>query len=171
MQTHDTQGWISYAVTAVIIAVVMALRWRRMQRVKPLKLERLWIVPALYAVALVATFSAKPPHGLAWLFCLIALGLGAALGWQRGKMMRLTVDPETHSLNQTGSPAAMLFLLALVAVRTGARQVAGVEGAAMGFDPMAVTDMLMALALGLFTATRIEMYLRGKRLLAEAVRP
>jgi hypothetical protein len=30
---------------------------------------------------------------------------------------------------------------------------------------MAVTDMLMALALGLFSATRIEMYLRGKRLL------
>jgi Protein of unknown function (DUF1453) len=147
---------------------VMTLRWRRMRQVRPLKIEHLWIVPALYAVAVVATFAAVPPHGIAWLFCLFALGLGAALGWQRGRMMRLSVDPATQALNQTGSPAAMLFLLALVAVRSGARSVAGMGGGAIGLDPMAVTDMLMMLALGLFTAQRIEMYLRGRRLLAEA---
>ena len=99
---------ITYGITAVVIAVVMALRWRRMSRVVPLKVERLWIVPALYAVIAVLTFAATPPRGVAgWGFCLVALALGAGLGWQRGKLMRITVDPATGTLNQTGSPAAM----------------------------------------------------------------
>ena len=35
----------------------------------------------------------------------------------------------------------------------------------------AALTMAVALALGLFTATRVEMYLRAKRMLAEARRP
>lgn len=156
---------MTYGITAVVIAGVMALRWRRMSRVLPLKLERLWIVPALYLVAVIATFSVTPPKGLGWLFCTMALGLGAMLGWQRGRMMRITVDPATHSLNQTGSPAAMLFLIALVVIRSGARAALAGAGPGLHLDAMALTDMLMALALGLFSATRVEMYLRGKRML------
>ena len=50
-------------------------------------------------------------------------------------------------------------------IRQGARAaLTGGTGIA-GLDAFAVTDMLMALALGLFTATRVEMYLRAKRLL------
>ncbi len=41
MQAHEAQGWISYAITAVVIGIVFAVRWRRMSVVKPLKLERL----------------------------------------------------------------------------------------------------------------------------------
>ncbi len=167
MQAHEAQGWISYAVTAVIIGIVFAVRWRRMSVVKPLKLERLWIFPALYAAAALYMFTMYPPHGLAWLFCALALAMGAALGWQRGKMMRITIDPDTHALNTTSSPAAILFLVAIVAVRTGARAVVG-DGHALHLDAVAITDMLVALALGLFTTQRIEMYLRAKRMLETA---
>ena len=81
--------------------------------------------------------------------------------------MRITIDPATHALNQTGSPAAILFIAVLIAVRTGARAALGASG--FQLDPFAVTDLLMALALGLFAAQRSEMYLRGKRLLDAAV--
>ncbi len=174
MQVHQAHpaGWISYAITAAIIAVVFAVRWKRMSRVRPLKLERLWVFPALYLVVAVVTVAQFPPVGWAWAFCLLALVLGAALGWQRGKLMRISVDPATHALNQTSSPAAVLFLVAIVAVRSGARALL-VDGAnpylgALHLNALAVTDMLIALALGLFTAQRLEMYLRGKRLLATA---
>ncbi|MCP3735185.1 cytochrome c biogenesis protein CcdC [Sphingomonas sp. RP10(2022)] len=166
MHTQQPGGWISYAIPLVVVAVVMAIRWRRMSRVRPLKLERLWILPAVYAVVIGFTFSRFPPHGAGWAFCLVALALGGALGWQRGKMMRITLDPETHDLGQTSSPAALLFIVLLVVVRSGARGAMSYGGG--GFDPMAVTDVLMALALGLFTAQRLEMYLRGKRMLAAA---
>jgi hypothetical protein len=165
--TGQPNPWISYAITAVVIAVVFALRWRRMSRVRPLKLEQLWIFPAIYAVVAVAMFVEFPPQGLAWLFCALAAVLGAALGWQRGKLMKITVDPETHALNQVASPAAVLFILVLIAVRSGARM-ALVGDNALHLNALAVTDMLIALALGLFTTQRIEMYLRAKRLLDAA---
>ena len=52
---------------------------------------------------------------------VVGLLIGAAVGWQRGKMMHIHVDPETHALNQKASPAAMFFLIALIVVRSGAR--------------------------------------------------
>jgi hypothetical protein len=155
---------VTYAITAVVIVVVMALRWRRMSRQLPLKLERLWILPAVYLVVVVVTFSQFPPVGWGWGFCAVALLLGAALGWQRGKLMRIEVDPVSHALSQTSSPAAVLFILAIVVLRQGARGATGW----MHLNAMAMTDMLMALALGLFAAQRIEMFLRARRLLAAA---
>lgn len=169
-QSAPPNGWISYAVTGAIIAIVFAIRWRRMSRVRPLKLERLWVFPALYAAVAAYMFVAHPPHGLAWLFCIAALVAGAALGWQRGKTMRITVDAESHTLNQSASPAAVLFILALILFRSATRMMLTGDNA-LHLNAWAVTDMLIALALGLFTAQRLEMYLRAKRLLDEARAP
>lgn len=158
------QTWISYAITIAIILVVMALRMRRMGQMRPLKLERLWVVPVLYlAVAAMMAFQ-LPPTGWVGIASLVALLAGSALGWQRGKMMHIHVDPETHDLNQKASPAAMLFLVALIAVRALGRGFLDSEGV----SPAMVTDPLIAFALGMFSMTRLEMYLRGKRLLEEA---
>jgi membrane protein CcdC involved in cytochrome C biogenesis len=79
-------------------------------------------------------------------------------------MMHIHVDPETHALNQKASPAAMIFLIALIVLRSGARAVLGEAG---GVSPAMLTDPLIAFALGMFTLTRVEMYLRAKRLLEE----
>jgi len=168
MQGQQDVTWVSYAVPAIIIAVVLGLRWRRMSRVRPLKLERLWLFPAFYALVTIVMYVRFPPQGWGWPFCVAALGAGAALGWQRGKMMRITVDPDTHALNQSASPAAMLFILALIAKRFGARSMLSSGGGALHLNAMAITDILIALGLGLFTAQRVEMYLRAKRLLDAA---
>ena len=155
-----------YGITAVIIVVIMALRFRNVGKLRPLKLEMLWIVPAIYLVATVATFVARPPVGMAWLWIAVALAGGAALGWQRGKTMHIAVDPETHALNQRASPAAILFIVVLVLVRNGAGVLA--RDHILPFDIMTITDVLMALGLGMFTVQRIEMFLRARRLLGEA---
>lgn len=157
------QSIASYLVTFAAIAVVMALRWRRLRRPQPLKLERLWIFPAFYALVAIALFWAHPPGLYGWLFAAGALGLGALLGWQRGKLMTIEIDPATHALNQRGSPAALLLIVFVVLARMGARALA--ERGGLHVDPLAVTDVLIAFALGLFTATRLEMYVRAKRLL------
>lgn len=164
--TDGSANWISYAVSFTVLAGVVAFRWKRMSRARPLRLERLWVLPALYAALCVALYAQHPPRGAAWLFCVGAAILGALLGWQRGKMMRIAIDPDSHALNQTGSPAALLFIVALVAARSGARVV--VEQGGWAIDPFVVTDVLMAMALGLFAAMRVEMFVRGRRLLAHA---
>ena len=157
-------GWLQYLLPLGVFLVIFAVRARRMSQVRPLKLEQLWIVPAVYLVLVVASFVAKPPSATGWLAALVALAAGAAIGWQRGRMMAIHVDPATHTLNQKGSPVAVLFLFAIVAVKMVAQN----EGAALGFDVALVTDVALAFGLGMFTATRVEMYLRGTRLLAAA---
>jgi|KBSMisStandDraft_5_1062788.scaffolds.fasta_scaffold556226_2 membrane protein CcdC involved in cytochrome C biogenesis len=166
VQAHPVhQGWISYAITIGAIGVIMALRMRRMGQMRPLKLETLWIVPAMYAVVAALMFFSLPPVGWVALASLAGLAIGAAVGWQRGKMMHIHVDPETHALNQKASLAAMFFLIALILVRTGARTLLGAES---HVSPAMLTDPLIAFALGMFTLQRVEMYLRARRLLDEA---
>jgi membrane protein CcdC involved in cytochrome C biogenesis len=166
VQAHPVhQTWVSYAITIAIIVVVMALRMRRMGKMRPLKLGSLWIVPAMYLAVAGLMFWSLPPTGSVAIASAVGLVIGAAVGWQRGKMMHIHVDPETHALNQKASPAAMFFLIALIVIRSLARTVLGESGSV---SPAMLTDPLIAFALGMFTLTRLEMYLRAKRLLEEA---
>lgn len=153
-----------YLIPAAIIVVVVALRLRRMSQARPLQIGRLWIFPALYAVVCIYLLVEFPPAPVGWLWCVAALAAGSALGWQRGKTMRITVDPETHRLNQKASLAGMAFLFVLIAIRAGAR----IEGRAMHLDLGLVTVVLALFALGLFAVQRVEMYIRARRLLAAA---
>ena len=161
-QPHATL--VTYVITGIIIAIVFTVRWRRLRRETLLRLERLWMLPAFYAALVAFVLAERPPSGAGWLYCGLALAVGLALGWQRGRMMTIRVDPDSHTLRQTSSPAAMLFILVIVLLRQGARGGAGW----LHLDVWAVTDMVMALALGLIAAQRLEMYVRGRRLLAAA---
>jgi membrane protein CcdC involved in cytochrome C biogenesis len=166
VQAHPVQPtWISYAITAAIIVVVLALRMRRMGKMRPLNLGSLWIVPAIYLAVAAIMFVELPPTGWVAIASGVGLLIGAGIGWQRGKMMHIQVDPETHSLNQKASPAAMFFLIALIVVRMAARGIIGWDG---GVSPAILTDPLIAFALGMFALQRVEMYLRAKRLVEEA---
>jgi hypothetical protein len=160
--------WLSYVLPAFVVALALALRWRRIARERPLKVERLWIVPLLYCGLAGFTFWRFPPQGLVWLWCALGLGAGAAIGWWRGKMMRIAVDPDTHALSQKGSPAAMLLILGLIVVRSAARNADALGIPGIHVDVMSMTDVLIAFALGLLTAQRLEMFLRARRLLGEA---
>lgn len=165
MNPHQPQqSWISYAITIAIIIIVMILRMRRMAQMRRLRLEMLWVVPTLYFIVAVIMFFQLPPTGWVATVTSVALLIGAAVGWKRGTLMHIHVDPQTHALNQKASPAAMIFLIALIAVRALGHDVLGAEGV----SPAMITDPLIAFALGMFTLARVEMFLRGRRLLEEA---
>jgi len=159
---------ISYVVTIVIVSFVLALRMRRLSQTRPLKLEWLWVVPAIYALIAAGMFASYPPTSQGWAFSALALVIGAGIGWQRGRMMHIEVDPETHVLNQKASPAAILFVIILIALRLGTRAAAQASGSYLHLNAMAATDLLIAFALGLFVTQRVEMFLRARRLLDAA---
>lgn len=158
---------LGHALPVLTIGLVLALRLRRMGRPRRLRLEHLWIVPAIYAVLAAIVIGARPPGMLGWLVIGAALLLGAALGWRRGRAMHVTIDPETHRLSQRASPAALLLLVVLIAARAGLRAVADQAGA-WHVDAVVVTDGLLASAVGMLAMTRLEMGLRARRLLAAA---
>ena len=157
---------ISYIITAIIVGLVMVLRFRSMGRARRLNLNTLWIVPAILGVVFAVSMAENPPHdALGWLWLALAAAIGALLGWRRGKLMRIHVDPETGTLNQTVSPAALLFFVLLIVARQGLRY----EAASQGINILKITGIMMAFAIGLLGATRIEIYTRARRILgAEA---
>lgn len=165
MQSHPTPQLVTYVITGFIIALVMLVRLRGMRRASRLRLETLWIIPALFGFAfVVGTYEAPPATPLGWVWLAAAAAVGAALGWQRGKLMKISVDPATHRLNKQNSPAALLFIVVLILARQGLRY----EAAAAGINIMTITGIALAFAFGLLAATRAEMYLRARRLLDEA---
>jgi hypothetical protein len=162
---------IGYVIMAIVLSVVLLIRFRRMNQSRPLKVERLWIIPVLYLVIAVTAFVATPPDGAGWAFSAIAFLLGAALGWQRGRLMRIDVDPATHEVTMVQSPAAFLFIVVLIAIRSGMRTAA--QNGSVNFihmSPASLTDILVAFALGLLSVQRLEMFLRARRLLEDARR-
>lgn len=164
MQQENPGAWVGYVVSAIIICTILFFRFRSTRRIQKLRLERLWVVPALYVLVTASVLTQSVPSGIQWLYVALALVLGGVLGWRRGALMRITIDPETHELNQQASPAAMLFILVLIIIRQGLRM----EASTLGFNIAFVTDLLVVLALGLFAATRLEMFLRARRILDQA---
>ena len=159
---------VSYLLPLIVVAIVLFFRLRSTGKARPLRLERLWIVPTLYLALTVLLFAEMTPHGLGWLWAALSLAAGAAIGWQRGRAMHISVDPETHALNQAASPLAMLLLIGLIVVRYALRFAAESGGASWHLDAVLITDCLVAFALGLLSLQRLEMFIRGSRLLAEA---
>lgn len=165
---QDSQQLIATILSFGVLALVLGLRMRRMQAVRRLKVEQLWILPVFFALVVAALYVSHPPRGIVWLYALLALGAGLGLGWLRGRLMAITVDPQTHEVSQQGSMAAMIFIFVLVGARFAVRSMIG-SGA--DIDPalmLSVTDVLLALGLGFVTGQAVEMGLRARALLAQA---
>ncbi|WP_375395828.1 DUF1453 domain-containing protein, partial [uncultured Sphingomonas sp.] len=116
-QAVQPSGLMQYVIPIAVIAIVFLIRGRQMTRMRRLKLEQLWIVPAIYLVIVAILFVSMPPRPVGWLIALAGVVIGAAIGWQRGRMMTIHVDPETHAINQKASPLAMVLLFAIVPLK------------------------------------------------------
>ena len=139
---HPNSQIMSLVITVIVVGLVLALRWRRIGQLRPLKLEQLYVLPAIYAAVVAITLVERPPMGSDWLWCAIGVIAGAAIGWYRGKAIRISVDPTTHSLNQTASPATFLFIAALVIIRVGLRSLVTAEASAWHISAVVVIDAL-----------------------------
>ncbi len=165
---HSKQQMISYAITGVVIGLVLFFRIRRLNQERRLKLEWMWVLPAVMVAATVALLMQFPPHGLDWLWLALVFAVGAGIGWMRGKLVPISINPETHLLNTKPSPAALLFLLGLFVVRFAARAYLESNATALHISVGLLTDGFVVLAVGLFGVSRLEMALRAWGLLKAA---
>jgi hypothetical protein len=101
---NGQQSPASYVIPMVVIGLVLFFRFKAMGKARPLRLERLWIIPTVYLALTIFIFVEMTPRGLGWLWAALAFIVGGAIGWYRGAAMKISVDPETHSLSQTSSP-------------------------------------------------------------------
>jgi hypothetical protein len=153
----------------VVIAIVFALRLRNLNKPRPFNVGRLWLVPAIVAVAAGLFLFSFPPSAVGWLIMLFVALIGAFAGIKRGQLMHLDRDPQTGGLLIRQSPAALLFVFAILAARraiafeTGAGPGAGPgPGGQIPSEALLVTDGLMAFALAMVVAMRWTLWQRAK---------
>ena len=151
----------------VVIAVVFALRFRNLNKPRPFNVGRLWLVPAILAVAVGFFLINFPPSPIGWLIVLFAALIGAMAGIKRGQLMHLDRDPQTGGLLIRQSPAALLFVFAILAARrassfeTGTAAGPGARGQ-LPPEALLVTDGLMAFALAMVFLMRWTLWQRAK---------
>lgn len=164
---HPQGGnWLTAVLPLVIIAVVVGIRIRTMNRERPLNVGTLWIIPVVYLALVASMLFALRPSPAGWGLMAAGLLAGALLGWHRGKMIRIERNPETGKLMQRASPLAMLLLVGLIVLKLGARAIFGDSAVAHPTSAaMLLTDAFIGFALGLLSATRLEIYLRARRLI------
>jgi hypothetical protein len=168
------QQAIQFFLPILIILPVFYFRMRKMARAQPLKLERMWIRPAIFLAITVLVLLAPPPAShpervlvaLDWAWLGLAGVLGAVAGWQWGRTMAIDVHPEDGTLMVRGGQAAIMVLVVLILFRLGLRAGLSVEAKAWHLNMLLVSDASIVFSALLFTLRSVEMYLRARRVMA-----
>jgi hypothetical protein len=155
-------SYIPYLIAVFVLALVV----RRSLRGRRIKVDQLWVIPALLTAAAVAAIAQAPPTGSAMIAVLVlATLMGAGVGWQRGRLTRINLDPETSVLNSQASPAAVILIVAVFALRYGLRFWL-LRHPGKGAQTLVATDALLLFSVGMISVSRIEMWIRCRRLMA-----
>ena len=157
----------SYLVPLGVAAVIIILRNSRPRR---LKIERLWTLPAIYVLLVGAALVEAPPPitPLSVAILVGAVVIGAAIGWQRGRLTQVHIHPETHDLTSRASPIGLLFIFAILVVRYAARDLLSGNAETLHLPIVAITDGFLLLAIAMLSVQRLEVWQRATRMLAEA---
>ena len=162
------QPLLPYLIPLLIVLLIV----RRGLTARKIKIERMWVLPALLIFAGGSMFAAAhTPSPLVIAELAAAAVAGAAVGWYRGRLTHITIDPATHDLTSKTSPVGVVLIAALFAARYGIRLAFPDVGAAHGSlssQAGAIADALALFGIGALVVARLEMWLRCRRLLAEA---
>jgi hypothetical protein len=153
-----------------VLGVALLVVILRNSRARRLKIERLWVLPTVYVALLAVSLSEAPPQvtPLSVSLLVIAFLLGAAIGWQRGRLTRIHIHPETHDLSSRASPIGLVFIFGIVALRLVARTYLAQSATMLHLPIVAVGDAFLVMAVAILAAQRLEVWARASRMLADA---
>jgi hypothetical protein len=163
-------GYLQF-LPLLIVLPILFFRMRRMAKPQALKLNRLWIRPAILIAAasivlLVPVPGALPMMPADWLWVALAALLGAVAGWQWGRTTALHLHPEDGTLMQTASMAGMMVLVVLVLLRLGLRTGLRMGAGAWHLNVLTITDASIVFSALLFAVRGLEIFLRARRIMA-----
>lgn len=165
MDPKTVQTWLPL----VIIGVVFALRFRNLKKAVPFRPGQLWIAPLLLGAVFALLVISMPPEPSGWLVITGGMMIGALVGWKRGHLMHLERDSASGSILMRQSPAALLFILAIIFARRALSAGLGIAPGAdasghMSNPAVLLTDGLLGFALGMVVVMRWTLWQRAKAL-------
>ncbi|MBS0297611.1 MAG: DUF1453 family protein [Proteobacteria bacterium] len=167
------QQMITYGVIGLVVVILLAFRIMRARKPRPLKVNLLWVAPAIIAVVFGAMTAlmlyAGRPIGTTAMAALAASLLGgAALGWWRGKFTHIAVDAENGSVTAQATSMGFVVLIVLLVARLGLRFLFLKDVPPQAPLSMQVNAGFMLFAIGLLCVASLEMWTRAKKLIAAA---
>jgi hypothetical protein len=164
---------MTQALPYVVPLLILALILRRALRSRTVKMEQLWVYPAILAALAGSAIAREPLPGPITLAGLVAaLIVGGLIGWYRGRLTQITIDPKTHVLTSKASVAGTVLIAVVFAIRYGLEMAVQGRGAVMPttlhLDVAGITDGLMVFLVAMMSVQRIEMFIRCQKLLGQA---
>jgi uncharacterized membrane protein len=158
----------------IAIAIVLPLVLLRNRAPRTLKLNRMWILPAIFVPFIafglwgmrqgpLADLSPYAP--VDWAILAAAVGLGIVAGWWRGKMITIHKDGD-GVLKAQASPLGLVILVALLLGRQALRPWLEGHADAFGLNITAVEQAFLIFVVGLIVVQRVEMFLRARTVMA-----
>lgn len=156
------------------IAVAVVIILLRNSKPRTLRPQFMWVAPLIVIVAIgfgLWGLTKSPglshaPFGVAdWTVLAVALILGGAAGWWRGKMMTIEKHPD-GTLKAQASPIGLILIVALLLGRRALSAFLEPHAASLGLSSLAVTDAFMILIVGMIVMQRIEMFIRARKVMA-----
>lgn len=156
------QTYIPYLAMALVLVFAI----RRNLRSRRIRAETLWVFPALLVLIAVLSISQSPPRDAIGVAGLVLAALaGAVAGWYRGKLTHIALDAETGALTGKGSVVGLVLILALYVGRYAVVAWARSQPALGGTAVMAA-DCALLFGFATLIVSRLEMWLRCRRLIA-----
>jgi hypothetical protein len=150
----------------ILLLVVIWIGARQLQARK-LKVQSLWILPALMLFASFQVIG-KEISATAWAPILFAFAfvVGALFGILRGRWTKVTVNQETGEAWVKGSPVGLIAWIVLLALKFAVRSV--FHGTDVTSADLA-TSALLVMGLGTAVFRRVYIYLAYRRQAGRAI--
>lgn len=152
-----------------IALVVILLKGRKPRTLRP---QWMWVVPlmvtiliglGLWGMSYSPTADHSPFGPAEWAMLAVALILGGATGWWRGRMTTIFREAD-GTLKSRASPLGLILIVGLLAGRSLLRGWLEANAAAWHINPLALADAFMVFVVGLVIMQRVEMFIRARRI-------
>ena len=156
------------------IGIALVIILLRNQKPRPLRLRYMWIAPLLVALAIgfglwgmsQAPGASHTAFGVdAWGILAGGLILGAAAGYQRGRMTTIERAPD-GGLQAQASRLGIILIVALIASRSLLRPWLEAHAGTWHLNALVIQDAFLLFAAAMVIVQRIEMFIRARRIMA-----
>lgn len=155
-----------------VIAIAAAATVVIIRNLKPrrLRLEMMWVRPLIIMTVAAGFLILNPfPHQPYALAVIAAAAVvGTVVGFLRGRMVRVSVDPETHTAMSQASPLGVGLILLIIAARYFLSSTTGARSGHFDAQAMLITDALLIFGAGVVGVTGLEVWMRANKMVNES---
>jgi hypothetical protein len=161
----DWNALSPYLIPLLIAAIVLR-RVMRVQKARTIRIERLWIFPAILLASTMLSLGREHFPGILIFGAFLAAALLAgATGWFRFHTLEFSLDAESGAVSARATRLGALLVFGLIALRYGADLALKQLGLNAGENLVHATDAMLIFSTSMFVARSIHTWIRARALL------